>query len=177
MVLKAATNDRRHLAFAMMNFVGLDLAFADQGDDQLMGAIKLTSFQGHFPDKKGNEMSLKTLKIKTLSKKYPDWNRSDTGRAGSGIFSNTPGNDVKISVRNPDHCSVFRSELISINGALDHALNSYKDSYLNPDRQQLSQRKQVCLQWIPSHVGVPGNEAADELAGRGCDLPNPSSTD
>ncbi|GFX82343.1 integrase catalytic domain-containing protein [Trichonephila clavipes] len=29
---------------------------------------------------------------------------------------------------------------------------------------------------IPSHVDVPGNEAANELAGRGCDLPNPSST-
>ncbi|GFU03224.1 RNase H domain-containing protein [Trichonephila clavipes] len=41
---------------------------------------------------------------------------------------------------------------------------------------RLSQRKQVCLQWIPSHVGVSGNEAADEVAGRGCDLPNPSST-
>ncbi|GFX56421.1 hypothetical protein TNCV_73671 [Trichonephila clavipes] len=25
-------------------------------------------------------------------------------------------------------------------------------------------------------LGVPGNEAADGLAGRGCDFPNPSST-
>ncbi|GFV87406.1 RNase H domain-containing protein [Trichonephila clavipes] len=33
---------------------------------------------------------------------YTDGTRSDTGRAGSGIFSNTPGNDVKISIRNPD---------------------------------------------------------------------------
>ncbi|GFV48927.1 RNase H domain-containing protein [Trichonephila clavipes] len=40
----------------------------------------------------------------------------------------------------------------------------------------LGQRKQVCLHWIPSHVCVSGNEAADELAGRGCDLSNLSST-
>ncbi|GFV70420.1 RNase H domain-containing protein [Trichonephila clavipes] len=59
---------------------------------------------------------------------YTNGSRSDTGRAGSGIFSNTPRNDVKISIRNPNHCSVFRSELIAISGALDHALNSYKDS-------------------------------------------------
>ncbi|GFW15230.1 uncharacterized protein TNCV_173751 [Trichonephila clavipes] len=31
-------------------------------------------------------------------------------------------------------------------------------------------------QWIPSHVDVPGNEAADELAGRGCVLSNRKST-
>ncbi|GFU56434.1 RNase H domain-containing protein [Trichonephila clavipes] len=58
---------------------------------------------------------------------YTDGSRSDTGRAGSGIFSNTPGNDVKISIRNLDHCSVFRSELIAISGAPNHALNSYKE--------------------------------------------------
>ncbi|GFT16708.1 ribonuclease H1 [Trichonephila clavipes] len=133
---------------------------------------------------------------------YTDGSRSDTGRAGSGIFCNTPGNDVKISIRNPDHCSVFRSEHIVISGALDHALNSYKDSIciLTGSRSsiqylknwpkimdstgldilsklaRLGQRKQVCLQWILSHVGVPGNEATDELAGRGCDLSNPSSS-
>ncbi|GFV55693.1 RNase H domain-containing protein [Trichonephila clavipes] len=95
-----------------------------------------------------------------------------------------------------------RSELIAISDTLDHALNSYKDSIwiLTDSRSsiqylknwpkimdstsldilsklvRLGQRKQVRLQWIPSHVGVSGNEAADELSGRGCDLPNPSST-
>ncbi|GFW40249.1 RNase H domain-containing protein [Trichonephila clavipes] len=59
---------------------------------------------------------------------YTDGSRSDTGGAGSGIFSYNPGNDVKIRIRNPDHCSVFISELIAISGALYHALNAYKDS-------------------------------------------------
>ncbi|GFV13984.1 RNase H domain-containing protein [Trichonephila clavipes] len=102
---------------------------------------------------------------------YTDGSHLDTGRAESGIFSNTPRNDVKISIRNPDYCFVFRSELIAISGALDHALNSYKDSIwiLTDSRSsiqylknwlkimdstgldilsklvRLGQRKQVCL--------------------------------
>ncbi|GFY08751.1 RNase H domain-containing protein [Trichonephila clavipes] len=52
-------------------------------------------------------------------------------------------NDVKISIRNSDHCSVFRSELIAISGALDHALNSYKDSIwiLNDSRSSIQYLK------------------------------------
>ncbi|GFW36380.1 RNase H domain-containing protein [Trichonephila clavipes] len=63
---------------------------------------------------------------------YTNGSHSDTGRAGSGIFSNTPGNGVKISIRNSDHCSVFILEVIAISGALDHALNSNKDSIWIP---------------------------------------------
>ncbi|GFU99136.1 uncharacterized protein TNCV_1228501 [Trichonephila clavipes] len=41
---------------------------------------------------------------------------------------------------------------------------------------KLGQRKQVCLQWIPPHVGVAGNETADELVGKFWDLPDHSSS-
>ncbi|GFW77835.1 early endosome antigen 1 [Trichonephila clavipes] len=121
---------------------------------------------------------------------------SDIGRAGSGIFSNPPRNDVKISIRNSDHCSIFRLELIAFSGALNsnkHCMWILTDSrssiqYLKngpkimkstgldiiSNLARLGQRKQVCLQLILLHVGVPGNEAVDELAGRGCKLPNPS---
>ncbi|GFX75527.1 RNase H domain-containing protein [Trichonephila clavipes] len=59
---------------------------------------------------------------------YANGSRSDTGTAGSGMLSNTSWSDVKISIMNADHCSVFRSKLIAISDALDQALNSNKDN-------------------------------------------------
>ncbi|GFW32607.1 hypothetical protein TNCV_3678551 [Trichonephila clavipes] len=41
---------------------------------------------------------------------------------------------------------------------------------------RLDHREQVHLQWIPSHAVLLGKKTADELAGRGCDLPEPSSS-
>ncbi|GBL66776.1 hypothetical protein AVEN_161013-1 [Araneus ventricosus] len=39
----------------------------------------------------------------------------------------------------------------------------------------LSQKSRVCIQWIPSHVGVFGNEVADLLAKEGSTLPSAAS--
>ncbi|GBM53321.1 hypothetical protein AVEN_259308-1 [Araneus ventricosus] len=41
----------------------------------------------------------------------------------------------------------------------------------------LSQRSRVCFQWIPSHVGVFGNQEADVLAKEGSALPSATSSE
>ncbi|GBM94352.1 hypothetical protein AVEN_3944-1 [Araneus ventricosus] len=101
--------------------------------------------------------------------------------------------------RNPDNCSVFRSELLAIREAL-HFENS--DIYILTDSKSsiqylknwpeirektgqeviskiatLSQKSRVCFQWIPSHVGVFGNEEADVLAKEGSALPSATSSE
>lgn len=38
-----------------------------------------------------------------------------------------------------------------------------------------SSQRQVTIQWIPSHVGIPGNERADILAKQGTTLPQPNA--
>ncbi|GFY03920.1 RNase H domain-containing protein [Trichonephila clavipes] len=75
--------------------------------------------------------------------------------------------------------SQLNRSLVNIQEFADNhkiTFNASKSTVILFTTNRLGQRKQVRLLWIPSHVGGPENEAADELAGRGCDLPNPSST-
>ncbi|GFS89532.1 putative RNA-directed DNA polymerase from transposon BS [Trichonephila clavipes] len=49
---------------------------------------------------------------------YTDGSKDDRNSCGSGIFIKAPNCSHNIKIRNPDFCSVFRSELIAIDEAL-----------------------------------------------------------
>ncbi|GBO08682.1 RNA-directed DNA polymerase from mobile element jockey, partial [Araneus ventricosus] len=98
---------------------------------------------------------------------YTDGSKSDSGRTGSGVYAKAEDGLVfRCRFRNPDNCSVFRSELLAIREALNFALH-FENSDIYKSR--------ACFQWIPSHVGVFGNEEADVLAKEGSALPSTSS--
>ncbi|GBM24118.1 hypothetical protein AVEN_50236-1 [Araneus ventricosus] len=133
---------------------------------------------------------------------YTDGSKSDSGRTGNGVYAK---DDLvfRCRFRNPDNCSVFRSELLAIREALNFALHfENSDIYILTDSKSsiqylknwseirektgqevvskiatLSQKSRVCYQWIPSHVGVFGNEEADVLAKEGSALPSATSSE
>ncbi|GBN68407.1 U3 small nucleolar RNA-associated protein 4 [Araneus ventricosus] len=132
--------------------------------------------------------NLSSLKI------YTDGSKNEENQSGSGIYIKTPREVRKIKLRNPDNCSVFRSELLAIEAGLEAILNEnnygavwilsdsrssiqhLKDWNNVGDRTGISILKllrhigvdhEVHLQWIPSHVDIYGNEVADNLAKQG----------
>ncbi|GFS63000.1 RNase H domain-containing protein [Trichonephila clavipes] len=125
---------------------------------------------------------------------YTDGSRDDYYRSGSGIYIKSLDHFLRIQRRNPDGCSVFRSELRAIDEALGslRSLPNGKDIWILFDSrsaiQHLSNWKsvrdnvgvsilsklkrlftshQIHLQWIPSDVDLEGNEIADTLAKAG----------
>ena len=58
---------------------------------------------------------------------------------------------------------VFLTDSASVLDALDNG----GDHELRNSLIELAEKNRVALQWIPSHCGIPGNEAADQLAKEG----------
>ncbi|GIY99443.1 hypothetical protein CEXT_334071 [Caerostris extrusa] len=57
---------------------------------------------------------------------YTDGSKSDSGRTGSGIFMKTSTGEFRYRFRNPDHSSVFRSELTAISETLSLVALDFK---------------------------------------------------
>lgn len=119
----------------------------------------------------------------------------EDGVLGSGVYITTTFGEQEFKIRNPDNCSVFRSELIAIRRGLQYAVqvkDHSRDIWILTDSrssiqhlsnwstvgdqtsldilkllESLSPDHTVHFQWIPSHVGVEGNEKADFLARSG----------
>ncbi|GBL80252.1 hypothetical protein AVEN_92188-1 [Araneus ventricosus] len=135
---------------------------------------------------------------------YTYGSKSDSGRTGSGVYAKAEDGLVfRCRFRNPDNCSVFRSELLAIREALNFALHfENSDIFVLTDSKSsiqylknwpeirektgqevvskiatLSQKSRVCFQWIPFYVGIFGNEEADVLAKEGSALPSASSSE
>ncbi|GFV87489.1 RNase H domain-containing protein [Trichonephila clavipes] len=126
------------------------------------------------------------------AKIYTDGSKGETNTTGSGVLIELPGHVIKFQRRNSNHVSVFRTELIAImcglsiinnitglafseiwiltdsRSSIQHLWNS---SYVGDSTsrsilhlfQQLSDRHPIHLQWVLSHVGLLGNEVADDL--------------
>ncbi|GFX74919.1 putative RNA-directed DNA polymerase from transposon BS [Trichonephila clavipes] len=125
---------------------------------------------------------------------YTDASKDDRNSCGSGIFIKAPNCSHTIKITNPDFCSVFRSELIAIDEALRifKTVTSSDEIWILCDSRsaiqhlsdwtnvgdktsvsilknlkELSQQHEIYFQWIPSHIGLFGNDTADLLAKEG----------
>ena len=142
------------------------------------------------------QLALETINMipKNAKKIFTDGSKDEFGHTGSGVLIMENEINKTLKLRNPDHSSVFRSELIAIDSALKSIardtdtkyiwiltdsrssiqhLQNYQDVHdatgihILQQLRELSQKIDIHFQWIPSHVGIQGNEIADSLAKEG----------
>ena len=115
---------------------------------------------------------------------YTDGSKKDEC-VGAGVWSN----ECNLRFRLPNHTSIFIAELFAIDKAIDFAMSTTHDKIvifsdsnsslhaiksLNTRTNEIqgniirklvySGPKSITLIWVPSHVGIHGNDMADELA-------------
>lgn len=134
---------------------------------------------------------------RTAMQIYTDGSKDEHNGCGTGFLIKTHTFSSQFKLRNPDLCSVFRSELIAIEGMKTiKTETSYNDIWILTDSlsaiqdlsnwtrigdraslsileilKDISKQHGVYFQWVPSHMGLSGNETADALAKEGASLP------
>ena len=72
-----------------------------------------------------------------------------------------------IETREQDRSIVILTDSLSALQALSSGSTESSLKQLQDNSRILSQKNIVVFQWIPAHVGIPGNEVADKLAKEG----------
>ncbi|GBO04138.1 hypothetical protein AVEN_72619-1 [Araneus ventricosus] len=119
---------------------------------------------------------------------FTDGSKNEIGHTGSGVFVKHGRWEASLKLRNADYCSVFHSEMIAIDMALEFVLKhqlfgeiwilsdsrsvvQYLDNWRDvSDRKGLKTLCNSCvlhLHWIASHVNLKYNDIADSFAKEG----------
>ena len=122
--------------------------------------------------------------------------------AGAAIFFNEL--NLRQPYKLPNHCTIFQAEVFAVWKAVELAetrttVNSVVNLYIDSQAaikgitaykvnsklvnsckaavERLATNRKLHIYWVPSHVGIPGNEAADEVARSGVHLPEEQMMD